>query len=213
MPSPCSVHPRLLMQRPCSVTAVLRPACPGWFPHPRSHAVEKAGNKPLDTGSLCAMITLPLGDGKGACEPADEITSQHSGSRHGKNGYPRRRARRRGCRPPIHRARLRHRRRAASGRPADGRRGHAGHGRHLLPGEHVAHIVEVKPEARTQCGTPLAGEDPDPGRHQLWHDRSKRSAAGGRERARIVWTLATRSHGVKKRAPYQRCGCGPKSAL
>lgn len=50
--------------------------------------------------------------------------------------------------------------------------------------------MEVKPEACTQYGTPLAGEDPDPGRHQLWHDRSKRSAAGGRERARIVWTLA-----------------------
>ena len=33
--------------------------------HPRSHAVERAWDKPLDTGSLRAMITLPLGGGRG----------------------------------------------------------------------------------------------------------------------------------------------------
>ncbi|HLB76291.1 MAG: hypothetical protein AUG75_19885 [Cyanobacteria bacterium 13_1_20CM_4_61_6] len=57
--------------------------------------------------------------------------------------------------------------RAPSGRAAGGQRGHAGHGRPLLPVEQVDHLVEVKPEACAQCGTPLAGEDPAPGRHQV----------------------------------------------
>src|SRR5438445_4267689 len=59
------------------------------------------------------------------------------------------------------------RKRAPSGRAAGGQRGHAGHGRPLLPVEQVDHLVEVKPEACAQCGTPLAGEDPAPGRHQV----------------------------------------------
>jgi len=50
-------------------------ACPGWLPHPRAHAVERAGDKPPDTGSLRALITLPLGGGRGACERADERTA------------------------------------------------------------------------------------------------------------------------------------------
>src|SRR5437660_1105507 len=57
--------------------------------------------------------------------------------------------------------------RAPSGRAAGGQRGHAGHGRPLLPVEQVDHLVEVKPEACAQCGTPLTGADPDPGRHQV----------------------------------------------
>jgi len=61
--------------------ASIRAGCPGWFPHPRAHAVERAWDKPLDTGSLRAMITLPLGGGRRACEPADELTSQHRGRR------------------------------------------------------------------------------------------------------------------------------------
>src|SRR2546430_11700404 len=56
--------------------------------------------------------------------------------------------------------------RAPSGRAAGGQRGHAGHGRPLLPVEQVDHLVEVKPEACAQCGTPLAGEEPAPGRPQ-----------------------------------------------
>jgi len=51
--------------------------CAGWFPHPRAHAVERAWDTPRDTGSLRALITLPLEGGRGACEPADELTSQH----------------------------------------------------------------------------------------------------------------------------------------
>lgn len=57
--------------------------------------------------------------------------------------------------------------RAPAGRPAGGQVGHAGHGRPLLPLEQVDQIVEVKPQACAQCGAPLAGEDPSPGRHQV----------------------------------------------
>lgn len=59
------------------------------------------------------------------------------------------------------------RRRAPSGRPSGGQVGHTGQGRALLPVERVDHVVEVTPEACAQCGAPLAGEDPDPGRHQV----------------------------------------------
>ena len=59
------------------------------------------------------------------------------------------------------------RKRAHSGRPAGGQVGHAGHGRPLLPVEQVDRIVEVKPEVCAQCGAPLAGDDPAPGRHQV----------------------------------------------
>ncbi len=59
------------------------------------------------------------------------------------------------------------RRRAPSGRPPGGQVGHVGQGRTLLPVEQVDHIVEVKPEACVRCGAVLAGEDPDPGRHQV----------------------------------------------
>ncbi len=59
--------------------------------------------------------------------------------------------------------------RVPTGRPAGGQVGHEGHGRPLLPVEQVDHIVEVKPPACAQCGTPLAGADPDPdpARHQV----------------------------------------------
>jgi len=62
---------------PAEILASHGEACAGWFPHPRSLAVERAWDKPLDTGSLRAMITLPLGGGRRACEPADELPSQH----------------------------------------------------------------------------------------------------------------------------------------
>ena len=42
MPSLCSVLPRLLMQRPSSVTAVLRPTCAGWSAHPWLKAMDRA---------------------------------------------------------------------------------------------------------------------------------------------------------------------------
>jgi len=59
------------------------------------------------------------------------------------------------------------RKRAPSGRSAGGQVGHEGHGRSLLPVEQVDHAVESKPQACTQCGAPLAGDDPAPGRHQV----------------------------------------------
>jgi len=61
----------------------------------------------------------------------------------------------------------RRQRRAPSGRSGGGQVGHEGHGRPLLPVEQVDHVVESKPEACAQCGAPLAGEDADPGRHQV----------------------------------------------
>ncbi len=57
--------------------------------------------------------------------------------------------------------------RTPSGRPAGGQVGHEGHGRTLRPVEQVDHVTEVKPSACAQCGAPLAGEDPDPARHQV----------------------------------------------
>jgi transposase len=57
--------------------------------------------------------------------------------------------------------------RVPAGRPTGGQVGHEGHGRPLLPVEQVDHIVEVRPPTCTQCGTPLAGSDPDPARHQV----------------------------------------------
>jgi len=59
------------------------------------------------------------------------------------------------------------RRRAPSGRAPGGQVGHVGQGRTLLPVEQVDHIVEIKPEACAQCGAAVAGEDEDPGRHQV----------------------------------------------
>jgi len=46
--------------------------CGGWLPHPRSQAMDRT----LDTGSLRAVTRLPLWVGRGACERADEVTSQ-----------------------------------------------------------------------------------------------------------------------------------------
>ncbi len=66
--------------------------------------------------------------------------------------------------PPSAPPRRRH---APSGRPSGGQVGHAGQGRALLPAEQVDHIVEITPEACAQCGAALAGEDAEPGRHQV----------------------------------------------
>jgi len=57
--------------------------------------------------------------------------------------------------------------RQPSGRQRGGQKGHAGHARSLAPKEDVTRFEHVKPPACERCGTVLAGEDPDPKRHQV----------------------------------------------
>ena len=58
-------------------------------------------------------------------------------------------------------------RRKGSGRKRGGQLGHPGSGPELLPFERVDEVVEHHPDACRRCGTLLAGEDPDPLRHQV----------------------------------------------
>jgi transposase len=58
-------------------------------------------------------------------------------------------------------------RRKGSGRKRGGQPGHPGSGPELLPFERVDEVVEHHPDACRRCGTLLAGEDPDPLRHQV----------------------------------------------
>ena len=53
-------------------------------------------------------------------------------------------------------------------RKPGGQPGHEGHHRELLPVEKVNKIVPVKPCACEHCGRKLAGDDPEPQRHQVW---------------------------------------------
>ena len=57
--------------------------------------------------------------------------------------------------------------RAASGRPAGGQPGHAGHNRRLKPPSEVEQWVEVRPTSCAHCGTLLLGYDGQPERHQV----------------------------------------------
>jgi len=57
--------------------------------------------------------------------------------------------------------------RRPTGGQVGGQGGHEGHGRSLLPLEQVDHLIEVTPPLCGQCGTPLAGDDPTPARHQV----------------------------------------------
>jgi len=54
-----------------------------------------------------------------------------------------------------------------TGRQRGGQAGHVGHSRALAPAEDVTRFVPLKPEACERCGTALAGEDPEPERHQV----------------------------------------------
>ena len=54
-----------------------------------------------------------------------------------------------------------------SGRNRGGQPGHPGSGPELLPIERVDELVEHHPDACRRCGSLLAGEDPDPLRHQV----------------------------------------------
>ncbi len=58
-------------------------------------------------------------------------------------------------------------RQGASGRKPGGQPGHLGQTRALVPTEEVDTIVPVKPTQCSRCQHPLAGEDPQPYRHQV----------------------------------------------
>jgi len=57
--------------------------------------------------------------------------------------------------------------RAPSGRRPGGQPGHEGVSRTLKPVEEVKEVIPVKPEKCQHCGHELAGEDPNPQRHQV----------------------------------------------
>jgi transposase len=54
-----------------------------------------------------------------------------------------------------------------TGRPRGGQPGHEKHSRPLVSRERVNRTVMVKPEACRRCGDALAGDDPEPFRHQV----------------------------------------------
>lgn len=57
--------------------------------------------------------------------------------------------------------------RRSSGRSRGGQPGHEGHGRSLVPLDHVDEMIPVKPASCRQCRQPLTGDDPHPMRHQV----------------------------------------------
>jgi transposase len=54
------------------------------------------------------------------------------------------------------------------GRKRGGQPGHPKHERALIPAEQCQAVVTVKPESCRRCGEPLAGNDPQALRHQVW---------------------------------------------
>jgi transposase len=55
----------------------------------------------------------------------------------------------------------------ASGKKRGGQPGHARHARPLVPPEGVRQVIQCKPPECRWCGEPLAGDDPEPLRHQV----------------------------------------------
>lgn len=58
--------------------------------------------------------------------------------------------------------------RQPSGKKRGGQPGHPKHERTLIPTDQCSEVVTVKPPACRRCGDPLAGNDADPRRHQVW---------------------------------------------
>jgi transposase len=54
-----------------------------------------------------------------------------------------------------------------SGKKRGGQPGHARHVRPLVPPEELRQVLECKPPGCRRCGEPLAGDDPEPLRHQV----------------------------------------------
>jgi len=55
-----------------------------------------------------------------------------------------------------------------SGRKPGGQSGHPKHERTLIPTDQCQTVITVKPQACRRCGESLAGNDPQPLRHQVW---------------------------------------------
>jgi transposase len=55
-----------------------------------------------------------------------------------------------------------------SGRKPGGQPGHPKYERALIPTDQCHAVISAKPEACRRCGEALAGDDPDPLRHQVW---------------------------------------------
>jgi transposase len=55
-----------------------------------------------------------------------------------------------------------------SGKKPGGQPGHAKHERALVPTDQCQSVVTVKPNACRRCAHRLAGNDPEPWRHQVW---------------------------------------------
>lgn len=58
--------------------------------------------------------------------------------------------------------------RSKSKRKRGGQRGHKRQMRPLIPTEQCTELIPLHPDACRRCGEPLAGEDPEPLRHQVW---------------------------------------------
>jgi transposase len=58
--------------------------------------------------------------------------------------------------------------RAKSGKKRGGQPGHKKHERPLIPTEQCDDVQSLKPKECRRCGEKLAGDDPDPIRHQVW---------------------------------------------
>jgi len=58
-------------------------------------------------------------------------------------------------------------RREGSGKKQGAQVGHPGAGRSLKPAEEVDHVVDLRPPRCRKCGRRLAGDDPQPARHQV----------------------------------------------
>ena len=58
-------------------------------------------------------------------------------------------------------------RRESSGKRQGAQVGHPGAGRALKPVEEVDHVVDLRPVRCRKCGRRLAGDDPQPARHQV----------------------------------------------
>lgn len=57
---------------------------------------------------------------------------------------------------------------AKSGKKRGGQPGHKKHERPLIPTEQCDDVQSLKPKECRRCGEKLAGDDPDPIRHQVW---------------------------------------------
>ncbi len=89
-------------------------------------------------------------------------------------------------------------RRQPSGKPQGAQSGHDGHGRKLKPAEEVDHTVDLRPARCRRCGRRLAGDDPQPDRHQVTEIPPVQAAVTEYRRH----TLCCQTCGVKTEAEW-----------